>query len=203
VTSESSNHAVSIETFAQDETIANQSLGFWLYLMSDLVIFAAIFATYVVLSHNYADGPTGKELFHLPYVFTETMLLLFSSAACGMAILAVHANKKERVMFWLAITFLLGLGFVGMEIREFSHMIMEGNGPQRSGFLSAFFTLVGTHGLHVTSGLIWMAIMMGQIITKDLTASVQSRLLRLSMFWHFLDIVWVAVFTIVYLMGVL
>jgi cytochrome o ubiquinol oxidase subunit III len=192
-----------MEAFAEEENVANQSLGFWLYLMSDLVIFAALFATYVVLSHNYADGPTAKQLFHLPYTFTETMLLLFSSAACGMAMLAVHTNQKEQVMVWLAVTFLLGLGFVSMEIREFSHMILEGNGPQRSGFLSAFFTLVGTHGFHVTSGLVWMAVMMGQILTKGLTISVQSRLMRLSMFWHFLDIVWVAVFTIVYLMGVL
>ena len=185
------------------DTVANHAFGFWLYIMSDLVIFAAIFATYIVLSHNYAGGPTGKDLFHLPYVFGETMLLLFSSATYGLAMLAMHENRKDRVLTWLNITFLLGLGFIAMEINEFRTMILEGNGPDRSGFLSAFFTLVGTHGAHVLCGLIWMAVMTGQIISKGLTPPVQSRLLRLSIFWHFLDIVWVGVFTVVYLMGVM
>ncbi len=180
-----------------------QSLGFWLYLMSDLVIFGAIFATYAVLVNNVAGGASGKELFHLPYVFIETMLLLFSSASCGMAILALHRDEQQRVLAWFAVTFLLGLGFIFMEVHEFRSLILEGNGPDRSGFLSAFFTLVGTHGAHVTTGLIWMAVMMGQIKAKGLTIPVRSRLMRLSMFWHFLDIVWVALFTIVYLMGVM
>jgi cytochrome o ubiquinol oxidase subunit 3 len=131
------------------------------------------------------------------------MLLLFSSATCGMAILALHSGKRNLVLAWFAVTFLLGLGFIVMEILEFRSLILEGHGPDRSGFLSAFFTLVGTHGAHVTCGLIWMVVMMGQVIIKGLTIPVQSRLTRLSMFWHFLDIVWVAVFTIVYLMGVL
>jgi cytochrome o ubiquinol oxidase subunit 3 len=131
------------------------------------------------------------------------MLLLFSSATCGMAMLAVHEGRKDRVLTWFAITFLLGFGFIVMEINEFLHLIHEGHGPDRSAFLSGFFTLVGTHGLHVSSGLIWMAVMIGQIFTKGLTIPVQSRLARLSMFWHFLDIVWVAVFTIVYLLGVM
>ncbi len=199
----SSTDAASMAAGIEEEAVGNQTLGFWLYLMSDLVLFAAVFATYAVLSHNYAGGPTAKELFHLPYTFAETMLLLISSASYGMVMLAVHRNRKDLAMVWLVVTFLLGLGFVVMEVREFSAMILDGNGPQRSGFLSAFFTLVGTHGLHVTTGLIWMAVMMGQVVIKGLTVSVQSRLLRLSMFWHFLDIVWVAVFTIVYLMGVL
>lgn len=185
------------------DTVANQAFGFWLYIMSDLVLFAAIFATYAVLSHNYAGGPTGKDLFHLPSVFGETMLLLMGSATYGLAMLAMHENRKQTVLTWLAATFLLGLGFISMEIREFHHLIAEGNGPARSGFLSAFFTLVGTHGAHVTCGLIWMAAMAGQLIRKGLTVPVQSRLLRLGIFWHFLDIVWVAVFTIVYLMGVM
>ncbi len=198
----SSIDTASAEEFEEQEIVSNQSLGFWLYLMSDLVIFASLFATYAVLSHSYAGGPTGKELFHLPYTFIETMLLLLSSAACGMAMLAVHRGRRDLVLIGFLVTLLLGLGFIGMEVREFHAMILDGNGPGRSAFLSAFFTLVGTHGLHVTCGLIWMAIMMGQVAVKGLSVPVQSRLLRLSMFWHFLDIVWVAVFTIVYLMGV-
>jgi cytochrome o ubiquinol oxidase subunit 3 len=185
------------------DTIANQAFGFWLYLMSDLVLFAALFATYAVQVHSYAGGPTGKDLFDLPYAFIETMLLLSSSAACGLAMLAMGRHKKALLVLWLALTLLLGLGFVGMEVIELSGMIAAGHGPQRSGFLSAFFTLVGTHGTHVILGLLWIAVMIGQATVKGLTPAVQSRLLRLSMFWHFLDIVWVGVFTIVYLMGVL
>jgi cytochrome o ubiquinol oxidase subunit 3 len=194
---------VSSGEFEHPDTIENQAFGFWLYIMSDLVLFATIFATYAVLGHNYAGGPTGKDLFHLPYTFGETMLLLFSSATYGMSMLAMNKNRKDLVLRWLFITFLLGLGFLAMEISEFHHMILDGNGPERSGFLSAFFTLVGTHGSHVAFGLIWMAVMMGQTIAKGLSAPVQSRLIRLSIFWHFLDIVWVGVFTIVYLMGVM
>lgn len=191
------------EKFEHPDPIANQAFGFWLYIMSDLVLFGAIFATYIVLGHNYAGGPTGKDLFHLPYTFGETMLLLFSSATYGLAMLAMQEEKKNLVLMWLFVTFLLGIGFIGMEINEFHHMILDGNGPERSGFLSAFFTLVGTHGTHVTFGLIWMVVMMAQTVIKGLTSPVQSRLIRLSIFWHFLDIVWVGVFTIVYLMGVL
>jgi len=194
---------VSSGEFEHPDTIENQAFGFWLYIMSDLVLFATIFAAYAVLGHNYAGGPTGKDLFHLPYTFGETMLLLFSSATYGMSMLAMNNNRKDLVLRWLFITFLLGLGFLAMEISEFHHMILDGNGPERSSFLSAFFTLVGTHGSHVAFGLIWMAVMMGQTIAKGLSAPVQSRLIRLSIFWHFLDIVWVGVFTIVYLMGVM
>jgi cytochrome o ubiquinol oxidase subunit III len=187
----------------EEDVVANQALGFWLYLMSDLVLFSAIFATYAVLGDNYAGGPTGKDIFHLPYVFVETLLLLISSATYGIVMLKVHENQRDQVLKWLGVTFLLGLGFIIMEIREFHALIIEGNGPDRSAFLSSFFTLVGTHGAHVASGLIWMAVMAAQVATKGLTTPVQSRLMRLSMFWHFLDIVWVAVFTVVYLMGVL
>jgi len=195
--------AVAAGEFEHPDPIANQAFGFWLYIMSDLVLFAAIFATYAVLAHNYAGGPTGKDLFYLPYAFGETMLLLFSSTTYGLAMLATHKAKRGVAMTWLTVTFLLGLGFVSMEIHEFHHLILNGNGPERSGFLSAFFTLVGTHGTHVAFGLIWMAVMMGQLITKGLTPPVQSRLIRLGIFWHFLDIVWVGVFTVVYLMGVM
>jgi cytochrome o ubiquinol oxidase subunit 3 len=189
--------------FEHPNTVANQAFGFWIYLMTDLVLFASIFATFAVLSRNYAGGPSGKQLFDLPYLFVETMFLLFSSATYGLAVLAVHNGRKGLVLVWLAFTFVLGLGFISMETNEFYHMILDGNGPERSGFLSAFFTLVGTHGIHVTFGLIWMAVMVVQVMVKGLTTPVQSRLIRLSMFWHFLDIVWIGVFTIVYLMGVL
>jgi cytochrome o ubiquinol oxidase subunit 3 len=187
----------------RSDTVANQAFGFWLYLMTDLVLFASIFATYAVVGRNYAGGPTGKDLFDLRYLFVETMFLLFSSATFGLAALAVHNDRKGLVLTWLVVTFLLGFGFIAMEINEFYHLILDGNGPQHSAFLSAFFTLVGTHSAHVTFGLIWMAVMMGQIDTKGLTTPVRSRLMRLGMFWHFLDIVWVGVFTIVYLLGVL
>ena len=193
---------VQFEESEHPDTVANHAFGFWIYLMTDLVLFAAIFATYAVLARSYAGGPSGKDLFDLHYTFGETMLLLFSSATYGMAVLAMYKDRKNRVLVWLAVTFLLGLGFISMEINEFYHMIQDGNGPQRSGFLSAFFTLVGTHGTHLSVGLIWMAVMVVQVMIKGLTTPVQSRLMRLSMFWHFLDIVWIGVFTIVYLMGV-
>jgi len=200
---QTSTHADTAEVFEEHGTAGHQEFGFWLYLMSDLVLFSAIFATFAVLSESYAGGPTGAELFDLSFVFIETMLLLLSSATCGMAILAMHAGKGSRVLQWLALTSLFGLGFIAMELHEFQLLIADGHGPGRSAYLSAFFTLVGTHGLHVTSGLVWMAIMMYQVKTKGLSVMVQARLMRLSMFWHFLDIVWVAVFTVVYLMGAL
>jgi cytochrome o ubiquinol oxidase subunit 3 len=189
--------------FEHPDTVANKAFGFWLYLMTDLILFSALFATFAVVGRNYAGGPTGKELFHLPYVFGETMFLLFSSAICGLAVLAMHNDRKGLVLIGLAVTFLLGLGFISMEVNEFYHMALEGNGPERSGFLSAFFTLVGTHGTHVTFGLIWMAVLIGQVVVKGLTTPVQSRLIRWSMFWHFLDIVWIGIFIFVYLMGVM
>ena len=185
------------------DTVAIQTFGFWLYLMSDLIIFSTLFATFAVLGRNYAGGPTGKELFDLPYLLGETLFLLFSSVTYGLVMLAVHDGKKKWVLIGLAVTFLLGLGFVSMEIHEFHRLIAAGFGPDRSAFLSSFFTLVGTHGAHVTFGLIWMAVMIGQVAVKGLTSPVQSRLMRLSMFWHFLDIIWIGIFSIVYLMGVM
>jgi cytochrome o ubiquinol oxidase subunit 3 len=185
------------------DTVDIRTFGFWIYLMSDLVLFSAIFATHAVLARNYAGGPTGKDLFDLSYTFSETLVLLFSSTACGLAMLAVHARKNRRVLGWLVVTFLLGLGFIAMEINEFSGMIRNGYGPGQSAYLSAFFTLVGTHGAHVVVGLVWMVIMAGQIAVKGLIRPVRSRLMRFSMFWHFLDIVWIGIFTFVYLMGVM
>jgi len=184
------------------DIIGVQTFGFWIYLMSDLIIFATLFATFIVLGHNYAGGPTGKELFDLHYTLGETMFLLCSTVAYGMVMLAVHAGKKRLVLLGLAVTFLLGLGFVSMEVNEFYGLVAAGHGPDRSAFLSSFFTLVGTHGTHVTFGLIWMGVLMGQVAVKGLTTPVQSRLMRLSMFWHFLDIIWIGIFSIVYLMGV-
>ncbi|WP_034912780.1 MULTISPECIES: cytochrome o ubiquinol oxidase subunit III [Erwinia] len=180
---------------------SNKVFGFWIYLMSDCIIFATLFATYGVMVNNTAGGPAGKDIFELPFVLVETALLLLSSITYGFAVINMNRENKSAVIGWLALTFLFGLGFIGMEIYEFHHLIEEGFGPQRSGFLSAFFTLVGTHGLHVTSGLIWMLVLMYQIATRGLTATNRTRILCLSLFWHFLDVVWICVFTIVYLMG--
>jgi cytochrome o ubiquinol oxidase subunit 3 len=191
------------EEIEHPDTVAMQTLGFWLYLMSDLIIFATLFATFVVLGRNYAGGPTGKELFELPYVLVETLLLLLSSVTYGLVMPAMYNGKKKWVLIGLAITFLLGLGFVCMEINEFHGLVAEGHGPAGSAFLSSYFTLVGTHGTHVTFGLIWMAVVMVQVAVKGLTTPVQSQLMRLSMFWHFLDIIWIGIFSIVYLMGVM
>ncbi|MCQ4159496.1 cytochrome o ubiquinol oxidase subunit III [Roseomonas sp. GC11] len=178
------------------------SLGFWIYLMSDCILFAGIFATYAVLSHATAGGPTSHELFELPYVLAETMILLASSVTYGMGMLAAVAQKRGKALAWLALTGLLGLSFIVMELNEFHHMIAAGAGPDRSAFLSAFFTLVGTHGLHVSAGLLWLVVLMSQVAVKGLTETNLTRLSCLSMFWHFLDIIWIGVFTIVYLMGV-
>lgn len=180
---------------------ANKVFGFWIYLMSDCIIFATLFATYAVMVNSTAGGPAGKDIFELPFVLVETALLLFSSITYGFAVISMNKGSKAAVNGWLALTFLFGAGFIGMEIYEFHHLIMEGFGPQRSGFLSAFFTLVGTHGLHVTSGLIWMLVLMYQINRRGLTATNRTRIMCLSMFWHFLDVVWICVFTIVYLLG--
>jgi cytochrome o ubiquinol oxidase subunit III len=185
------------------DTVAMQAFGFWIYLMSDLIIFATLFATFAVLGHNFAGGPTGQDLFDLPYVLGETLLLLFSSVAYGLVMLAVHDDKRKWVLMGLGVTFLLGLGFIAMEINEFYGLIAAGHGPDVSAFLSSFFTLVGAHGTHVSFGLIWMAVMIAQVAIKGLTSPVQSRLLRLGMFWHFLDIIWIGIFSIVYLMGVM
>jgi cytochrome o ubiquinol oxidase subunit 3 len=178
-------------------------LGFWLYLMSDCLVFAVLFATYAVLGRSYAAGPSGADLFDLPVVATNTALLLFSSITYGFAMIGMQHGKKNHVLIWLAITGLFGLGFLTLELTEFAHLIHEGAGPQRSAFLSSFFTLVGTHGLHVTFGCIWLVTLMLQVGKLGLTHENKRRLVCLSMFWHFLDVVWIGVFTFVYLMGVL
>jgi cytochrome o ubiquinol oxidase subunit 3 len=178
-------------------------LGFWMYLMSDCLIFACLFATYGVLGREYAGGPSAKEVLELPIVAVNTTLLLLSSITYGFAVLEMQHNRRGPMMAWLIVTWLLGAGFIGLELTEFMHLVSIGAGPQRSAFLSSFFTLVGTHGLHVTSGLIWMIVLLVQVGKKGLIPANKRRLMCLSMFWHFLDVVWVGVFSFVYLMGVL
>ncbi|MGO4570031.1 cytochrome o ubiquinol oxidase subunit III [Rhizobium sp. 2YAF20] len=178
-------------------------LGFWLYIMSDCLIFAVLFATYAVLGHNYAAGPSPKDLFELPVVALNTSMLLFSSITYGFAMLAMQKNNQRGTLLWLAATGLFGAVFIHLELNEFYHLIVEGAGPQRSAFLSSFFTLVGTHGLHVTVGIVWLITLMIQVAKKGLIPENQCRLMCLSMFWHFLDVVWIGVFSIVYLLGVL
>jgi cytochrome o ubiquinol oxidase subunit III len=176
--------------------------GFWIFLLSDVVMFSALFASYAVLMHAAADGPTSHELFHQVNVAIETACLLASSYTCGLMSLAVNSRRRLVVYLFAAVTFLLGAAFLNLEIREFAAMIARGATPQRSAFLSAFFTLVGCHGLHVTAGLIWLVVMMAQIAVKGFRPNVERRLLCFALFWHTLDIVWVWLFTVVYLMGV-
>lgn len=176
-------------------------LGFWLYLMSDCLIFAMLFATYGVLGHSYAGGPGPKDLFDLPLVALNTAMLLFSSITYGFAMIAMDRGRVGQTQAWLAVTLLFGLTFLGIELYEFAHLIHEGAGPGRSAFLSSFFTLVGTHGLHVTFGSIWLVTLMIQVAKKGLIPANQRRLLCLSLFWHFLDVIWIGVFTFVYLIG--
>ena len=186
-----------VERQATEKTV----FGFWVYLMTDCVLFASLFATYAVLHGNTFGGPSGHELFKLPYVLTETMILLTSSFTCGLAMIALQKRDKRMLLTWLAVTFLLGAAFLGLELSEFHKMVLEGNSWRRSGFLSSYFTLVGTHGLHITFGLIWMAVTAFFAFKKGLTESVRKRLTLLSLFWHFLDVVWIFIFTIVYLFG--
>lgn len=176
--------------------------GFWIYLMTDCILFATLFAGYAVLRDSVAGGPSTVDIFELPYVLGETLLLLLSSITYGYAMLALNRNQPSHVLRWLGLTFLLGAGFIAMEINEFHHLIAEGNGPDRSAFLTAFFTLVGTHGAHVLTGLVWMAVLMAQVHQRGLNSTNATRLSCLSLFWHFLDVVWICVFTVIYLLGV-
>lgn len=176
--------------------------GFWIFILSDIVMFSGLFAAYAVLSGNTAGGPTGPELFNLRNVFIETMCLLLSSYTCGLGALSAERRQSGRFLIFAALTFVLGAAFLFIEISEFARMVSEGAGPWRSGFLSGFFTLVGMHGAHVTIGLLWLVYMVAQVITKGLRPVVLRRLLCWSLFWHALDIIWVGVFTLVYLMGV-
>jgi len=175
--------------------------GFWVYLMTDCVLFATLFATYAVLHNNTNGGPAGRELFSLSFVLTETLILLTSSYTCGLAMLGAHRNNKKQVLIWFSVTLLLGVAFLAMELTEFRQLALEGNSWRRSGFLSAFFTLVATHGLHIVFGLVWMVVALTQVARRGITSATLRRMTLLSLFWHFLDIVWIFIFTIVYLMG--
>jgi cytochrome o ubiquinol oxidase subunit 3 len=173
--------------------------GFWLFLLSDIILFAALFATYSVLSHSTAGSPSAAELFDKKHVFLETMCLLASSVTCGFGSLAIQRSDARAMYFWMGVTFLLGACFLTMEGREFASMVAAGAGPSHSAFLSAFFTLVGTHGLHVTVGLAWLVVMLLQVATLGFRPMVSRRFFCFGLFWHALDIVWIGVFTIVYL----
>lgn len=177
--------------------------GFWIFLLSDIIMFAAFFAAYIVLTGGTAGGPTGRDIFDLGIVALGTALLLASSFTCGLCAIALRRRDMRGVQLSLLATGLLGAGFLALEIYEFAHLISQGYGPTRSGFLSAFFALVGLHGLHVFAGLLWLGTMMAQLWAKGFTAPVERRLLCFNLFWHALDIVWIGIFTIVYLLGVI
>jgi cytochrome o ubiquinol oxidase subunit III len=178
------------------------AFGFWIFLLSDIVMFSALFAAYAVLVRATAGGPTGAQLFNQVSVAIETACLLASSYTCGLMSSAIGSRRLGATYFFAVVTFALGAAFVALEVREFANMIAQGATPQRSAFLSAFFTLVGCHGLHVTVGLIWLTLLMVQVAIKGFAANVERRLLCFALFWHFLDIIWVWLFTVVYLMGV-
>lgn len=186
-------------THHQAEADDRALFGFWIYLMTDLLMFSVLFAVYAVLQGNTDGGKTGKELFSLNLALTETLILLTSSFTCGIGMIAARAGRKNQVLTWFGMTFILGLIFLGLELNEFSNLIREGHTIQSNAFLSSFFTLVGTHGLHITSGLLWMAATLIYIAKRGLNSNMVRKLAMLSLFWHFLDIVWIFIFTIVYL----
>ena len=190
------------EPVIEEQQLFNKvTFGFWVYLMTDCVLFASLFSIYAVLQGNTFGGPSGADIFNLPFVLTETLILLTSSFTCGMVLLAARKNNKNGVIGSLAATFVFGAIFLGMEISEFSHLVHMGNSWQRNGFLSAYFTLVGTHGLHILVGLLWIIALKFYVYKRGLTTDMIRKLTTFSLYWHFLDIVWVFIFTIVYLMG--
>jgi cytochrome o ubiquinol oxidase subunit III len=176
--------------------------GFWIFLLSDIVMFSAFFATYAVLVGETAGGPSGADLFDLRNAGIETVCLLLSSFTCGLASVAASVHSRRWFYLAMAVTCLLGLGFLGLELKEFVSLVARGDGPSRSAFLSAFFTLVGCHGLHVSAGILWLLTMIAQVFAKGFRADIARRILCFALFWHALDIIWVALFTMVYLMGV-
>jgi len=186
------------------DTFSKTILGFWIYLMTDCLLFATFFATYAVLKNETFGGPSSRDLFSLQTTFAETMILLFSSVACGFAMLAsLKKNGSKQVLMWLGVTFLLGASFLAIELNEFSQLIHEGNSWTRSAFLTSFFSLVGTHGLHISVGLLWIIVVMAQVAYQGINVITFRRLIVFSMFWHFLDLIWIFIFTFVYLMGVI
>ena len=185
------------------DVYAKNVFGFWLYLMTDCLLFGTLFCTYGVLHKNTFGGPSTQDIYHLGTAFSETMILLTSSVCCGFSVLASLKNQKKHVVFWLFVTLLLGASFIGLELHEFYGLVEEGNSWERSAFLSSFFALVGTHGTHVSFGLLWIMVMIGQVLYQGITTDTFRRLVIFSMFWHFLDLIWIFIFTFVYLMGVL
>ncbi len=197
------NHAAEHDDEEHHDYAGDAMFGFWIYIMSDCMLFATLFASYAVLSSSFAGGLTPLDLFDLKFVFVETALLLFSSFTFGMAMLMAKKQDIKKLMLWLGITFLLGGGFLGMELYEFYHFSHEGATPQTSAYWSAFYALLATHGLHVFIGMLWMIILVVHILKNGLTEVNNTRLWCLSLFWHFLDIIWICVFSIVYLFGVM
>ncbi len=198
---EASHASVSHATI--EEISETKVFGFWVYLMTDLVIFACLFACFIVLHKNTYGGPTAHELFNLPSVLIETLFLLTSSFTCSLGMLAVHRQLKKWAITWFILTFLLGAAFLFVEISEFRDFVEAGASWQRSAFLSSYFTLVGTHGFHITLGLLWMVVMMFRIALRPLVPHSTSRIFRMALFWHFLDFVWIFIFTVVYGIGYL
>lgn len=189
------------EFSSEHHDFSKTTLGFWIYLMTDLIMFATLFAAYAALSGSTFGGPSGRELFSLPDALKLTIILLTSSFTCGLAMLSAHKGDKKQTLIWFVVTLLLGLSFLYFELNEFSHLINEGHTWQSSAFLSSFFALVGTHGAHIAVGSLWILVTLIQIIRLGLNNFVISKLTRLSLYWHFLDIVWIFIFTIVYLMA--
>ncbi len=183
------------------ESDSRTLLGFWTYLMTDIVLFAGLFATYAVLRPNTFGGPGGAALFNLPVALTETVTLLVSSFTCGLGVLSLRSNARTPATRWFALTFVLGIAFLSIEFSDLHHLVSEGDSWTRSGFLSAYFTLVGTHGVHIVGGLVWMGILIARTRIEGLTRGNVRRLLLLSIFWHFLDVIWICIFTVVYLIG--
>ena len=175
--------------------------GFWVYLMTDCVLFASLFAVFAVLHSNTFGGPSAHSLFNLHYALVETLLLLTSSFTCGLGVLAAQTRSKRLVITWLVVTALLGLGFLGMELHEFASFVHMGDSWRRSGFLSSYFVLVATHGLHITIGLIWMITMILRLWKQGFTRATTRQLTLLSLFWHFLDLIWIFIFSVVYLIS--
>jgi cytochrome o ubiquinol oxidase subunit 3 len=183
----------------REQAESKSVLGFWIYLMTDCVLFASLFAVYAVLHKNVADGPSGPQIFSLPYILVETLVLLTSSFTSGLAMLAAHRGNVTKVLTWFSVTALLGASFLAMELTEFGKLVHEGHSWTQSGFLSSYFTLVGTHGLHITVGLLWIILLLAQVTRKGLNTSTMKRLTLFSIFWHFLDLIWIFIFTVVYL----
>jgi cytochrome o ubiquinol oxidase subunit 3 len=186
-------HAKAFSWF-DDEKI----FGFWVYLMTDLVLFAVLFATFIVLRENSFGGPSARELLELPSALKETLILLTSSFTCALGTLAVQREQKKWSIFWFLLTFALGVSFLSIELSEFSSFVHKGAGWNRSAFLSAFFTLVGTHGFHISIGLLWMAVVLFCMGLRPFSIPNTSKIYRMALFWHFLDVVWIFIFTVVY-----